>query len=173
MEPTSGNTGIALAMIGAAKGYQVKLVMPGCVSVERRRIIEAFGAEVVITPAEEGTDGAIRRAWKLVRGEPGKIFICLTSSQIRRISRPTTRPRVLKYIMNWTEKIDCFVAGMGTTGTLMGVGKYLKEMNPAIRIVGVEPEPGHAIQGLKNMEEAIIPGIYKADFLDREDTDRG
>ena len=167
MEPTSGNTGIALAMIGAAKGYHVKLVMPGCVSVERRRIIEAFGAEVVITPPEEGTDGAIRRAWQLVEEEPERYYMPDQFSNPANIQAhyETTAPEIYQELGG---EIDCFVAGMGTTGTLMGVGKYLKEKNPKIRIVGVEPEPGHAIQGLKNMEEAIIPGIYKADFLDQK-----
>ena len=167
MEPTSGNTGIALAMIGAAKGYQVKLVMPGCVSVERRRIIEAFGAEVVITPPEEGTDGAIRRAWKLALENPEKYYMPDQFSNPANIQAhyETTGPEIYRELGG---KIDCFVAGMGTTGTLMGVGKYLKERNPGIRLVGVEPEPGHAIQGLKNMEEAIVPGIYKADFLDQK-----
>ena len=167
MEPTSGNTGIALAMIGAAKGYQVKLVMPGCVSVERRRIIEAFGAEVVMTPAEEGTDGAIRRAWKLVEENPEKYFMPDQFSNPANIQAhyETTGPEIYHELDG---KIDCFVAGMGTTGTLMGVGKYFREMNPGIHIVGVEPEPGHAIQGLKNMEEAIIPRIYNRTLLNEK-----
>lgn len=167
MEPTSGNTGIALAMIGAAKGYQVRLVMPGCVSVERRRIIEAFGAEVVMTPAEEGTDGAIRRAWKLVRENPDAYYMPDQFSNPANIRAhiETTGPEIYHQLNG---KIDCFVAGMGTTGTLMGVGKYLKDQDPAIRIVGVEPEPGHAIQGLKNMEEAIVPAIYNMQLLDQK-----
>ena len=167
MEPTSGNTGIALAMIGAAKGYQVKLVMPGCVSVERRRIIEAFGAEVVITPHEEGTDGAIRRAWQLVREDPEKFYMPDQFSNPANIQAhyETTGPEIYRELDG---KIDYFVAGMGTTGTLMGVGRYFKERNPGIQVVGVEPEPGHAIQGLKNMEEAIVPDIYKAEFLDQK-----
>jgi cysteine synthase B len=167
MEPTSGNTGISLAMIGAAKGYQVRLVMPGCVSVERRRIIEAFGAEVVITPSEEGTDGAIRRAWHLVEENPEKYYMPDQFSNPANIQAhyETTGPEIYHELGG---KLNCFVAGMGTTGTLMGVGKYLKEMNPGIRIVGIEPEPGHAIQGLKNMEEAIVPEIYKAHLLDEK-----
>lgn len=167
MEPTSGNTGIALAMIGAAKGYQVKSVMPGCVSVERRRIIEAFGAEVVMTPAEEGTDGAIRRAWKLVEENPEKYFMPDQFSNPANIQAhyETTGPEIYHELDG---KIDCFVAGMGTTGTLMGVGNYFREMNPGIQIVGVEPEPGHAIQGLKNMEEAIIPQIYNRTLLNEK-----
>lgn len=167
MEPTSGNTGIALAMIGAAKGYPVKLVMPGCVSVERRRIIEAFGAEVEITPSEEGTDGAIRRAWKLVEENPYKYYMPDQFSNPANVMAhyETTGPEIFKELDG---EIDCFIAGMGTTGTLMGVGKYLKEMKPETRIVGVEPEPGHAIQGLKNMDEALIPGIYQKNLLDEK-----
>jgi len=167
MEPTSGNTGISLAMIGAASGYRVKLVMPGCVSVERRRIIEAFGAEVEITPSEEGTDGAIRRAWQILKDNPAKYYMPdqFSNPANVRAHYETTGPEIFRELGG---DIDCFVAGMGTTGTLMGVGKYLKEMKPEIRIVGVEPEPGHAIQGLKNMEEAIVPVIYQSDLLDEK-----
>jgi cysteine synthase B len=167
MEPTSGNTGIALAMIGAAKGYRVKLVVPGCVSVERRRIIEAFGAEVEITPPEDGTDGAIRRAWELARENPGLYYMPDQFSNPANIMAhyETTGPEIFRQLDG---KIDWFVAGMGTTGTLMGVGRYLKEKIPGIRIAGVEPAPGHAIQGLKNMEEAIVPSIYDKALLDRK-----
>lgn len=167
MEPTSGNTGIALAMIGAAKGYHVKLVMPGCVSVERRRIIEAFGAEVVITPAEQGTDGAIRHAWQLADENPEKYYMPDQFSNPANIQAhyETTGPEIYRELGG---NIDCFVAGMGTTGTLMGVGTYLKERIPSIRIVGIEPEPGHAIQGLKNMDEAIVPSIYNKTLLDEK-----
>lgn len=167
IEPTSGNTGIALAMIGAAKGYQVKLIMPGCVSVERRRIIEAFGAEVEITPAEEGTDGAIRRAWHLVREDPEKYYMPDQFSNPANIQAhyDTTGPEIYQELEG---EIDCFVAGMGTTGTLMGVGKFLKERKPGIRIIGIEPDLGHAIQGLKNMDEAIVPAIYNARILDEK-----
>ena len=167
IEPTSGNTGISLAMIGAAKGYHVKLVMPGCVSVERRRIIEAFGAEVVMTPAEEGTDGAIRRTWQLVEENPELYYMPDQFSNPANILAhyETTGPEIYHELGG---NIDCFVAGMGTTGTLMGVGKFLKEKNPDIQIIGIEPEPGHAIQGLKNMEEAIVPHIYKAYLLDKK-----
>ncbi len=167
IEPTSGNTGIALAMIGAAKGYRVKLVVPGCVSVERRRIIEAFGAEVEITPSEEGTDGAILRAWQLVDHDPDRYYMPDQFSNPANILAhyETTGPELLRQLNG---DIDCFVAAMGTTGTLMGIGKYLKENKPEIQVIGVEPEPGHAIQGLKNMEEAIVPAIYDASLLDEK-----
>jgi cysteine synthase B len=167
LEPTSGNTGIAIAMIGAAKGYNVKLVMPGCVSVERSRILEAFGAEVILTPACEGTDGAIRKAHQIVEEEPEKYYM---PNQFTNINNTlshyeTTGPEIFKQTEG---EIDVFVAGMGTTGTLMGTGLYLKEKKPEIKIIGVEPFRGHAIQGLKNMEEAIVPKIYHSEQMDEK-----
>ncbi len=167
LEPTSGNTGIAIAMIGAAKGYNVKLVMPGCVSVERSRILEAFGAEVILTPACEGTDGAIRKAHQIIEEEPEKYYM---PNQFTNINNTlshyeTTGPEIFKQTEG---EIDVFVAGMGTTGTLMGTGLYLKEKKPEIKIIGVEPFRGHAIQGLKNMEEAIVPKIYHPEQIDEK-----
>ncbi len=165
LEPTSGNTGIAVAMIGAAKGYRVKLVMPGCVSSERSSILEAYGAEVVLTPAGEGTDGAIRRAHQIIAEEPDRYYMPNQfENENNSLSHyETTGPE----IFTQTEgQIDVFVAGMGTTGTLMGIGKYLKEQKPSVKVVGVEPVKGHAIQGLKNMEEAIVPKIYHIELLD-------
>lgn len=165
LEPTSGNTGIALAMIGAAKGYKVKLVLPACVSTERQRTLEAFGAEVILTNALEGTDGAIRLAWRMVEQEPQKYFM---PNQFANIANPlshymTTGPEILRQTQG---DVDVFVAGMGTTGTLMGVGRFLKEHIPNIRIIGVEPCPGHRIQGLKNMSESIVPKIFDRSVLD-------
>lgn len=165
LEPTSGNTGIALAMIGACRGYPVKLVVPGCVSVERSRILEAFGAEVIITPAEEGTDGAIRLAHRLVEAEPERYYMPNQFENENNLLAhyETTGPEI------WQQtdgQVDVFVAGMGTTGTLIGTGAYLKEKNPHLQVVGVEPVKGHSIQGLKNMEEAIVPKIYRPEMLD-------
>lgn len=167
IEPTSGNTGISLAMIGAARGYRVRLVMPGCVSIERRRIIEAFGADVEITPAEEGTDGAIRRVRETVKADPGAWYMPdqFTNTANVLAHYETTGPEIYAQLNG---QINCFVAGMGTTGTLMGVGKFLREKNPKTMIVGVEPEPGHSIQGLKNMEEAIVPSIYDPSGIDKK-----
>ncbi|MGI6492225.1 MAG: cysteine synthase family protein [Peptococcaceae bacterium] len=167
LEPTSGNTGISLAMIGAAKGYQVTLVVPGCVSAERSRILEAFGADVIITPACEATDGAILRAHQILDAEPDKYFM---PNQYSNHSNPlahyeSTGPEIFAQTKG---EIDVFVAGMGTTGTLMGTGRYLKEKKPGIKIVGIEPTLGHAIQGLKNMQEAIVPEIYNPDMLDEK-----
>jgi S-sulfo-L-cysteine synthase (O-acetyl-L-serine-dependent) len=167
IEPTSGNTGISLAMIGAARGYRVRLVVPGCVSTERRKIIEAFGAVVEITPADEGTDGAIRRAHEIVREDPGSYYMPdqFTNQANILAHYETTGPEIYAQLGG---TIDCFVAGMGTTGTLMGVGNYLREKNPDVIIAGVEPEPGHSIQGLKNMEEAIVPSIYDPSKIDKK-----
>lgn len=165
LEPTSGNTGIAIAMIGAAKGYRVMLVVPGCVSMERSRILEAYGAEVILTPAEEGTDGAIRKAHQIINSQPKSFYM---PNQFQNDNNSlshyeTTGPEIYSQTKGL---IEVFIAGMGTTGTLMGTGRYLKEKNPGIRVIGIEPVKGHAIQGLKNMEEAIVPEIYHPDMLD-------
>ncbi len=169
LEPTSGNTGIALAMIGAAKGYRVKLVMPACVSLERRAVLEAFGAEVVLSPADQATDGAIRLAHKILAEEPARYYM---PNQYDNQDNPlahyeTTGPEIYRQTEG---AVDVFVAGMGTSGTLMGVGAYLKERKPDVRIVGVEPRLGHKVQGLKNMREAIVPAIYHPENLDRKIT---
>jgi cysteine synthase B len=165
LEPTSGNTGIALAMIAAAKGYQIKLFMPECVSSERRIILEALGAEVLLTPAKEGTDGAIRRAHQLHDAEPGKYYMPNQYDNRSNVLShyETTGPEIFRQTGG---DVDVFVAGMGTGGTLMGTGTYLKEQKPGCRIVGVEPTLGHTIQGLKNMHESIVPMIYNPDKLD-------
>jgi len=167
LEPTSGNTGIALAMIGAAKGYKVKLCMPECVSMERRRILEAFGAEVVLTPAKEGTDGAIRKVQELATEQPDRYYMPNQFENENNVLAhyETTGPEIFSQING---EVDVFVAGMGTGGTLMGVGRYLKERKSGVRIVGVEPEKGHAIQGLKNMSESIVPKIFHSEELDEK-----
>lgn len=167
VEATSGNMGIALAMIGTVKGYRVKLFMPECVSQERRRVLEAFGADLVLTPAKEVTDGAIRRAREFVDQEPGKYFLPDQFSNEANVMAhyTTTGPEILAQTNG---EVDMFVAGMGTTGTLMGVSKFLKENKPGIKIIGVEPTPGHSIQGLKNMTEAIVPKIYDPSALDEK-----
>ena len=165
LEPTSGNTGIALAMVGAARGYKVKLTMPECASVERQHIIEAFGAEIELTPGCQATDGAILRAHQILEEHPDTYYM---PNQFANESNAlahykTTGPEIFSQTDG---EVEVFVAGMGTTGTLMGVSRYLKERNPAVRIVGLEPMEGHTIQGLKNMRESIVPRIYQREALD-------
>lgn len=167
LEATSGNTGIGLAMVGAARGYRVKLVMPECVSLERRKVLEAFGAELVLSPGKEGTDGAIRLAHRIMAESPGSFFMpnqFANASNVRAHYETTGREV-------WEQTggaVNVFVAGMGTTGTLMGAGRRLKEYSSAVRIVGVEPYLGHRVQGLKNMQESIVPQIYNPDALDEK-----
>jgi S-sulfo-L-cysteine synthase (O-acetyl-L-serine-dependent) len=167
VEPTSGNMGIALAMIGAAKGYHVKLFMPECVSTERQRTLAALGAEVMLTPAEEGTDGAIRRARQLFAEEPDKHYMPNQFDNDANVLAhyETTGPEILSQTNG---EVDILVAGMGTTGTLMGTGKYLKEKKSGMKIVAVEPTVGHTIQGLKNMNESIVPKIYHPEIFDEK-----
>ena len=169
LEPTSGNTGIALAMIGAAKGYPVKLCMPECVSTERQRILEALSAEVTLTPAKEGTDGAIRKAHQLLDSEPDKYYMPNQFENEANVLAhyETTAPEILSQTNG---QIDVLVAGMGTTGTLMGVYKFFKEKKPEVKIVGIEPPEGHTIQGLKNMKESIVPKIYNPKMMDEKIT---
>jgi len=169
LEPTSGNTGIALAMIGAAKGYPVKLCMPECVSTERQRILEALSAEVALTPAKEGTDGAIRKAHQLLDAEPDKYYMPNQFENEANVLAhyETTAPEILSQTNG---QIDVLVAGMGTTGTLMGVYKFFKEKKPEVKIVGIEPPEGHTIQGLKNMKESIVPKIYNPKMMDEKIT---
>jgi len=166
LEPTSGNTGIGLAMVGACKGYRVKLVLPECVSMERRQTLLAYGAELVVTPPHERTDGAIREAHRIMNEDPDRYFMP------NQFDNPdnwlshyeTTGPEILAQTGG---EVSAFVASMGTSGTLMGVGRRLREHDPEIQIVGAEPVEGHAIQGLKNMNEAIVPEIFERDRLDR------
>ncbi|MBT3194011.1 MAG: cysteine synthase A [Verrucomicrobia bacterium] len=165
LEPTSGNTGIGLAMVGALKGYRVKLTMPECVSVERRRVLEAFGAELVLTPAAQRTDGAIREAHRILKEEPDRYYMPnqFENSANWESHYETTAVEILEQTEG---QVSAFVAGMGTTGTLMGISRRLHEHDSNIRIVGVEPTKGHAIQGLKNMSESIVPAIFERDRLD-------
>ncbi len=167
LEPTSGNTGIAIAMIGAAKGYRVKLVMPACVSSERRGVLEAYGAEVVLSPGCEATDGAIRLAHKILSENPGTYYM---PNQYSNPNNPlahyeTTGPEILQQCAG---DIDYFVAGLGTSGTLMGMSRYFADFAPQVKVIGVEPTLGHKVQGLKNMQEAIVPEIYDENKLNRK-----
>ncbi|HLB24782.1 MAG TPA: cysteine synthase family protein [Nitrospirota bacterium] len=165
LEATSGNTGIGLAMVAAAKGYRLKLTMPACVSLERRSILEALGAEIVLTPAEQGTDGAIMAAHKILDESPDVYFMPNQFENDYNVIAhyETTGREVYEQTKG---EVTAFVAGIGTTGTIMGVGRRLKEYDSSIRIIGIEPVKGHKIQGLKNMKEAIVPGIFDPSKLD-------
>jgi len=167
VEPTSGNMGIALAMIGAARGYKVKLFMPGCVSTERQGILMALGAEIILTPAKEATDGAIRKAKEFLSSSPGEYFMPNQFDNPDNVLAhyETTGPEIFSQTNG---EIDVFVAGMGTTGTLVGTSQYLKEKKPSVKVVAVEPVRGHTIQGLKNMTESIVPKIYNPEIFDEK-----
>ncbi len=164
LEPTSGNTGIAFAMLGTARGYKVKLVMPACVSMERRAVLQAYGAELVLSPSEERTDGAIRVAYRMFEESPDTYYMPnqYANEDNPRAHFETTAPEI---VVQTDGDIDCFVAGMGTGGTLMGISRFFREMKPSVRVIGVEPVLGHRIQGLKNMKEAIVPPIYREESL--------
>jgi len=165
IEPTSGNTGVALAMIGSLRGYEVEIVMSSAVSVERRQMIKAFGGKVTLTDGKLGTDGAIRKAREMVKENPEKYFMPdQFSNEFNKIAHyRTTGEEIWKQTKG---KIDYFVSALGTSGTIMGVSKVLKEHNPGIKIVCAHPVKGHYIQGLKNMEEAIVPSIYDPSQID-------
>ena len=167
LEPTSGNTGIGLAMVAAVKGYRLLVTMSEWMSEERRKMLEAFGAEIILTPGEKGTDGAIEKARELYNQNPERYFMPNQFSNINNTLAHYETTAV--EIWEQTEgKITHLVAGMGTTGTLMGCSKRLKEFNPNITVIVVEPFNSHKIQGLKNMEEAIVPEIYNPALLDEK-----
>lgn len=165
IEPTSGNTGIAIAMIGAVKGYDVEIVMSEAVSIERVRMLKAFGAKVIQTPAKYGTDGAICKAREIVKENPDKYFMPdQFSNRYNKLAHYSTTAEEM--IRDTVGRVTHFVSALGTSGTLMGTSKRLKELNPDIKIVEAHPEKGHYIQGLKNMEEAIVPEIYDPSKID-------
>ena len=165
IEATSGNTGIGLAMIGAIKGYNVEIVMSKAVSIERVKMIKSFGAKVTLTDADLGTDGAIIKAKELLKKYPDKYLMLdqFTKKYNKIAHYKTTGEEIWKQTNG---KIDYLVSSIGTSGTIMGVGKALKENNPKVKIVCAHPVKGHYIQGLKNMEEAIVPSIYEPSEID-------
>jgi cysteine synthase B len=166
VEPTSGNTGIALAMIAAVKGYAAMIVMSEAVSIERRKMIQAFGAEVTLTDAKLGTDGAILKARQMVRDFPDKYFMPdQFSNHYNQLAHYETTAQEI--LAQTDGRLDYFVSALGTSGTLMGVGLALKEKMAHVKIVSAHPVRGHYIQGLKNLEEAIVPAIYSAENVDR------
>jgi S-sulfo-L-cysteine synthase (O-acetyl-L-serine-dependent) len=167
IEATSGNTGIGLAMIGAVKGYKVAIVMSETVSIERRKMIRAFGADVILTDANAGTDGAIHKVREMVEQEPDKYF---NLDQFSNEYNKTAHYKVTAEEI-WQQSggaLTHFVSSIGTSGTIMGVGKALKENKRSIQIICAHPIKGHYIQGLKNMEEAIVPQIYDPKLIDRQ-----
>jgi cysteine synthase B len=164
LEATSGNTGIALAMLGASRGYRVVLCLPANVSPERKRILRAYGAELILTDPEEGTDGAIRRARELQREKPESyVYTDQYSNPANwQAHYRTTAPEIFEQTEG---RITHFVAGVGTSGTLMGTGRRLLELKPSVRLVSVQPaSPWHGIEGLKHMASAEVPAIYDADL---------
>ncbi|OHB94759.1 MAG: cysteine synthase [Planctomycetes bacterium RIFCSPLOWO2_02_FULL_50_16] len=168
IDSTSGNTGIAYAMIGAVKGYTVTLVMPSNISEERKAIVNSYGASIVYTDPLKGSDGAILEVQKIVKETPDKYFF---ADQYNNPSNPRAHYDTTGVeVWEQTEgEVTHFVAGLGTTGTLMGTGRRLKEFNPDIELIAVEPStPIHGLEGLKHIETAITPGIYDPKLPDRK-----
>jgi cysteine synthase B len=169
IEPSSGNTGIALAAIARVMGNPITILMPENVSVERRQMLQVFGAEIILTPGEEGSNGAVRRAEAMSKQHPEWCFLHQYENEANpRAHYETTGPEI------WRDcpEITHFVAGLGTSGTLMGVGTYLKEQNPDVKIVAVEPPLGERVEGLRNLDEGYIPPVFDKwhgrDVLDRK-----
>jgi [CysO sulfur-carrier protein]-thiocarboxylate-dependent cysteine synthase len=165
LEPSSGNTGIGLALVARLRGYGLRVVLPENVSVERRQLLEIFGAEVVSSPGEEGSNGAIRLAEKLAADDPSLVMLFQYGNPANPDAHyATTGPEILRDC----PEVDVFVAGLGTTGTLMGVGRYLKEQKPGVRVVAVEPPAGELVQGLRSLEDGFVPPIFDPEVLDRK-----
>ena len=165
IEPTSGNTGIGLAIIGIIKGYPVEIVMSKAVSIERQKIIRSYGGKVILTPAEEGTDGAIRLARKMVAENPERYFMPDQFSNACNY-QAHYESTALEIWQQTHGQIDYLVCALGTSGTIMGLARFLRMMKPQIKIVCAHPIKVHYIQGLKNMEEAIVPAIYDPGQID-------
>ena len=158
IEPSSGNTGIALAMICRLKGYPLKIVLPENVSIERRQLLEVFGAEIILSPGNEGSNGAVARARVLAEEHPDWAFLYQYATEANpRAHYDTTGPEILRDVPDITH----FVAGLGTSGTLMGVGTYLKEHKPDVKVLAVEPPSGELVEGLRNLDDGYIPPVYE------------
>ena len=169
IEPSSGNTGIALAAIAQMKGYPITILMPDSVSIERRQMLLVFGAELILTPGEEGSNGAVRRAQAMAAEHPEWCFLYQYGNDNNPIAHyEGTGPEI------WRDcpEITHFVAGLGTSGTLMGTGRYLKEQNSAIQVIAIEPPLGEKVEGLRNLDEGYIPPLFESwhgfDLLDRK-----
>lgn len=165
IEPTSGNTGIGLAVVGIVRGYPVEIVMSEGVSIERRKMIRSYGAKVILTPAEEGTDGAIRLTRRLVAENPDKYYMPDQFANAANYMAHYKRT-ALEIWEQTGGNIDYLVCALGTSGTIMGLSKFLRALKPDIKVVCAQPVKGHYIQGLKNMEEAIVPAIYDPTKID-------
>jgi len=165
IEATSGNTGIGLALIGRVKGYNVNIVMSAAVSIERQKMIKAFGGEITLTDPEQGTDGAIIKTKELLKEFPGKYYN--PNQYSNETNKLTHYFTTAEEIWEQTDgKATHFVSALGTSGTIMGVGMGLREKSPSIKVVEAHPVKGHYIQGLKSMEEAIVPEIYDPEKID-------
>jgi cysteine synthase B len=168
IDSTSGNTGIALALVGTVLGYPVELVIPANVSVERKKIIAAYGAKIIFSSPLEGSDGAIRLCRQILHETPERYF---KPDQYFNTANPqahyeTTGPEIWHQTQG---RVTHFIAGIGTSGTIMGTGRYLKEKNPQVQIIAVEPDDAfHGLEGLKHMASSIVPGIYHEEQLDRK-----
>ena len=162
LEPSSGNTGIGLAMVCRVKGYKLKVVLPENVSPERRQLLEIMGAEVIASPGDEGSNGAVRMAQRLAKEMDEVAFLYQYGNPANpRAHYEGTGPEI------WRDcpEVTHFVSGLGTSGTLMGVGRYLKERNPAVQIWAVEPPAGEQVQGLRNLDEGFVPELYDESVL--------
>src|SRR3954453_15409955 len=165
LEPSSGNTGIGLAMVARLRGYKLRVVMPENVSVERRQLLEIFGAQIVLSPADEGSNGAIRLSEKLGAQDPSLVWLFQYGTPVNPLAQyDIAGPEI------WRDcpEIDVFVAGLGTSGTLMGVGRYLKEQNEAVQVGAVEPPAGELVQGLRSLDDGFVPPIFEPGLLDRK-----
>ncbi len=158
IEPSSGNTGIALAMIARLRGYPIKIVMPENVSAERRQLLEVFGAEIIWSPGAEGSNGAVRMAQRLADDNPDWAFLYQYGNEANpRAHYNTTGPEIYADC----PEITHFVSGLGTSGTLMGVGAYLKERKPLVQVLAVEPPAGEMVDGLRSLDDGFIPPVYE------------
>ena len=163
LEPSSGNTGISLAMVGALLGHPVRIVMPDNTTPERTQLLELYRAEIISSPGAEGSNGAIRLAQELAAADPTLFMPYQYGNPANpRAHEETTGPEILAAV----PEVDLFVAGLGTGGTLTGVGRYLRRMRPGVRIVAAEPLPGEQVQGLRSLEEGFVPPVLDASVLD-------
>jgi cysteine synthase len=166
LEPSSGNTGIGLALVAKLRGYKLRVIMPENVSVERRQLLEIFGAEITLSPGEEGSNGAIRMAEKIHADQPERYtFLFQYGNPANPLAHyEGTGPEILRDCPD----ADVFVAGLGTSGTLMGAGKFLKEHKPDLKVIAVEPPAGELVQGLRNLDDGFVPPIFEPGVLDRK-----